>query len=168
VVHRGNTNNNDNILSAPTANIEMEYALTTAAQIDPYNESSWRYFIGILKEQILHLQDAAQVVQLLDWSLQKIATVEENAPFVTNDDDDDKVGGVVGCCSNSSHLLAAKIDILEWKNDPESLQRAVEIAETLASTYDTIRQKYWHYRIREIQQKQQQQQQQESSSSSSK
>jgi len=51
VSHRGST-----ALSIDDAKVEADYAFNSS-KIDPYNESPWRYFIGILSEQHKNMTD---------------------------------------------------------------------------------------------------------------
>ena len=137
VTHRGKLTTT---LSDGAARTETEYALTAAA-LDPYNESSWRYFLAVLKEQVFHLEDAATVITLLTTSEHKLQAIEA-ANLLTNDD---------GTSQPSCHLTSTLIQILEWKGDSESRREAIALAETLANEHDIVRQAYWNFRIKEMQ-----------------
>jgi protein farnesyltransferase/geranylgeranyltransferase type-1 subunit alpha len=136
VTHRGALST---LLSAETARLEMDHAIE-AASSDPYNESSWVYFVAVLKEQVYSLQDASQVIALLTSSKQKVESVQTNLlPDASN--------GVI----QSRYLLAAMVDILEWMGSIDALNEAGNIAMTLAEQHDTIRRAYWRFRMDSIQ-----------------
>lgn len=137
VTHRGQL---ATALSDSAEAAETEYALTAAA-VDPYNESSWRYFLAVLKEQVFHLEDAATVITLLTTSENKMKSIEA-AHLLTKED---------GTSQHSFHLTSTLIQILEWKGDSESRREAIVLAEALANEHDTIRQAYWNFRIQEMQ-----------------
>jgi len=127
------------ILSREAADAELEYVLTKSELIlDPANESPWRYLIAVVKEQIFALEDGAQVMSLLSKVKERILALEF-AP--------ENVDGKATC----PNLQSALIDLLEWKGDPESLQEAMERAQSLADKHDTIRKKYWQFRVEEMQ-----------------
>jgi protein farnesyltransferase/geranylgeranyltransferase type-1 subunit alpha len=138
VTHRGAASST--ILSAEMALSEMNHAIESALS-DPYNESSWVYFVAVLKEQVYILQDASQVIALLTSSKQKVESVQTNLL------PDDSTNGVI----QSRHLLATLVDILEWMGSTDALKEAADIATTLAEQHDTIRRGYWRFRIDTIQ-----------------
>ena len=115
---------------------EADYAIDEGANLDPYNESRFRYLIGLLKEEIR--QDEIVKEELLTeyqgkvWSLRDILT----------DRDPDT-------CTN---LTSAMIDMLEMQGDAESLQRSKTLAQGLADEHDTIRKMYWLLRVQEMEQ----------------
>ena len=128
------------VLSREAADAELEYVLTKSELVlDPANESPWRYLIAVVKEQIFALEDGAQVMSLLSRVQERILALE----FAPEDGNDQKA-----TCPN---LQSALIDLLEWKGDPESLREASERAQSLADEHDTIRQKYWQFRVQEMQ-----------------
>ena len=108
------------------------------AEIDPHNESPWRYLIGIIKEQI-------HVSQSLDFSIsEKIVSYEEQIEKII---DDLKVKDIdPNTCIN---MVSAQIDILQMKGDKESLNKGVLMAKILQDE-DTIRSKYWTMRQEEL------------------
>jgi protein farnesyltransferase/geranylgeranyltransferase type-1 subunit alpha len=140
VCHRGGR---VKVLDAETAVQQADYAIQ-GARLDPYNESPWRFLIGVVQEQLQSLKsedsgDAKRTSLLSDY-LEKTWAVQEIVSEAGRDPD---------ACSN---LVSAAIDLLEFKADTSSLQRAVELAETLAETHDPIRCKYWSMRSREMNQ----------------
>jgi len=123
VAHKG-----EDALTSQEYKIEAEYALRVA-EMDPYNESPWRYLIGVLKEQIKCSRDSTENV--IEENEQKIVQVREELGKNTVDPYE---------CSN---LTSAHIDLLEIKSDCDSLLRAADLANGLATKYDIIRTKYW-------------------------
>jgi protein farnesyltransferase/geranylgeranyltransferase type-1 subunit alpha len=114
--------------------VELEYALA-GARIDPYNESPWRYFVAVLKEQIKG--DREKVLPLLtDYEEKVVATKNVLAD----------AGKDTETCSN---LMSAQMDILEFKGDQTSLERAKELSEKLTEC-DPIRAKYWKFRSKQL------------------
>lgn len=149
ISHHGQ--NKQYVLSSEQADIEAEYALSIAA-IDPYNESPFRYLIAILKEQVYTLQDTDIILQLLFKYYDKLINLENEFFSLQNQDNDDSESNN-NCSSN---LTSALIDILEWINNDESINDAIELATKLANIYDPIRNKYWNYRIQKLHKGQQQ------------
>jgi protein farnesyltransferase/geranylgeranyltransferase type-1 subunit alpha len=138
VCHRGGR---VKVLNAVDAAKQADYAIQ-GARLDPYNESPWRYLIGVLQEKIQSLknEDSGDVkrIALLSEYLEKTWSVQQVVSEAGRDPD---------ACSN---LISAAIDLLEFKADVSSLQRAVELAVTLAQKHDPIRCKYWSMRSREM------------------
>ena len=127
------------LLSLEIAKKEGDYAVQ-GASLDPYNESPWRYLIGILKEQCQALKDDATRASLLDRFESKASQQRENIEAAGKNPD--------GCFN----LTSALIDILELKGDTESLEKAVQLASALAKEHDPIRKKYWLLRVEEMKQ----------------
>jgi len=98
-------------LALETAKKEADYAIQ-GANLDPYNESPWRYLIGVLKEQIKSSTDATSKNALLDEYDQKIC---EEAREVIQ-----KAGKDPDACSS---LVSARIDVLEFKGDAASVEK---------------------------------------------
>ncbi len=128
------------------AKIEISYAISKAA-IDPYNESPWRYFIAIIREQLKKLTNNDRSSSttstsstssfhsfLLECETKVLKTKEE---FENSYNKDGK---------ECTHLLSAYIDILEMKGDEESCKIASDLCLDLALRYDTVRKKYWNMR----------------------
>mmetsp|Transcript_16503 Transcript_16503/g.25654 ORF Transcript_16503/g.25654 Transcript_16503/m.25654 type:complete len:367 (-) Transcript_16503:455-1555(-) len=133
ISHRGQ---HQSSLSLNDARTEAQYALDGAA-LDPYNESPWRYLIGILKEQ-RKSNDSASVQLLVDdfeTKTMDLRSVLENA------------GRDPDACSN---MISARIDMLELKGDSDSLKLASLLANGLGINHDTIRKKYWLLREKEL------------------
>lgn len=133
-------------LSLTQAHTEAQYAID-GATLDPYNESPWRYLIGVLREQIKANSNSSssnshgkseQVVSLLDEFYSK--SLDLNKVL-------DTAGRDPNGCSN---MVAARIDILELKGDRNSRVAAAGLAHGLACEHDTIRQKYWLMREQEL------------------
>jgi Protein prenyltransferase alpha subunit repeat len=104
VCHRGGS---VKTLSFETAKREADYAIQGAG-LDPYNESPWRYLIGILKEQCKVSEDKDS---LLDEYEKKAAGLRHILEKEGKDPD--------GCSS----LTSARIDILDFKGDSSSLEK---------------------------------------------
>lgn len=105
VCHRGGS---INYLSLETARKEADYAIQGAG-LDPYNESPWRYLIGVLKEQCKVLvEDKMELLEEYDakvWGQREVVSKAGKDPD--------------GCAS----LASARIDILEYKGDSKSLEK---------------------------------------------
>lgn len=113
---------------------EADYALSKA-QVDPYNESPWRYLIAVLKEHIKSFNDdddkSKKVVALITEFESKVLAVKQVLIEANKDPE---------VCPN---LTSALIDLLEWKGD-KSLVR-------IGQEYDAIREKYWKFRCGQLQ-----------------
>jgi hypothetical protein len=139
---------------------EADYAIK-GAELDPYNESPWRYLIGLIKEdRSLAFEYESKATQL--------RTILTNAG---RDPDE---------CHN---LTSARIDLLEMQGDADSLklvsccrfvfcccslcffspytatlsfgrkcssEQAIDMAQDLATKHDLIRKKYWLFRVSEM------------------
>lgn len=88
----------------------MDYAIS-GASLDPFNESPWRFLIGILKEQC---QVVEEKKSLLDGIEAKIVAQRDVVEKAEKDPD---------ACPN---LVSARIDILEFKGDNSSLEKVRE------------------------------------------
>ena len=134
-VHRGTRD----ALSDEMARQEAEYAIEMAS-IDPYNESPWRYLIGILKEQ--QSPDSPAMVTHYHHAATGLKQVLQDA------------GRDPDACVN---LNSALIDMLEMSGDTatseDCLDEAMELCRTMATKYDLIRCKYWNFRHDELEQK---------------
>ena len=127
-VHRGTRD----VLSEETARQEADYAIEIAS-IDPYNESPWRYLIGIVKEQ--------KSDSLVDHYEKSAAAVNHILVEAQRDPD---------ACAN---LSSARIDLLEMNGSEESAAKAIELCKSMASEHDVIRRKYWNLRIAKLEKK---------------
>lgn len=124
-------------LSLQQAHVEASFAIEQA-RLDPFNESPWRYLVATLKEQIKAMDNDAEKYIFLTEYEEKVWAVRDILIQLGRDAD------------ASSQLLATMVDLLEWKGDNRSLQRALDIVTDLANKYDPIRQKYWALRERRI------------------
>lgn len=133
VSHRGNRI----ALSIDDAKVEADYAFNSS-KIDPYNESPWRYFIGILSEQHKSITDETKkdIISLVKTYKDQ---VDKLFTSLTENGDD---------CYYQ--LLSAHVDLLELICDKDSLLTASDIARELATIHDTVRAKYWFVREKEI------------------
>eukprot|EP00980_Cylindrotheca_fusiformis_P010548 scaffold2334_cov118-Cylindrotheca_fusiformis.AAC.20 len=127
VIHRGGKTP----LALEVAKSEADFALDTGATPDPYNESPWRYLVGILREQ--HKRQPNPM--LMREYEQKASNLRQ---VVTNSGQDP---------DTCAHLTFARIDLLEMIADKDSLGM------DLADEHDTIRKKYWMLRVDQLQQK---------------
>lgn len=122
----------DTPLSYESAILEADYAIGIA-EIDPFNESPWRYLIGILKEQWRQKDKAAlKPTNLLDEYEGKILKIKNSIT--------ERNGGDGDSCVN---LISALIDILEMKQNISAFKDAAQFAHNLAFEHDPIRKKYW-------------------------
>lgn len=135
VAHRGS---GKTALAPATANAELEYVMNSpdvALVGDPSNESPWRYYVAVVKEQIFALQDGASVIQLLCRARREINRVRRQ----------------IAVGPSSATATAALIDILEWKGQAEAVREAIGLCAALANEHDAIRQKYWNFRAQQLQ-----------------
>jgi len=123
---------------------EITYAMQ-CAEVDPFNESPWRYVIGFLEECKKYsgsegndVMEAADVKSLINSCEQEITKMRGNLGSTEYDVD------------SCVHLTSAKIDILEMKGDDISLEQAANLAKDLETEHDLIRKKYWKLREKEI------------------
>jgi protein farnesyltransferase/geranylgeranyltransferase type-1 subunit alpha len=109
-VHRGrrkkkdDADGDDPIISLELARHEADYAIHTGATLDPFNESPWRYLIGLLKE-LPNNADLYAEYEAKAYSLRAILSDAHRAPET---------------CTN---LTSARIDLLEMIGDDESLEK---------------------------------------------
>mmetsp|Transcript_8839 Transcript_8839/g.13688 ORF Transcript_8839/g.13688 Transcript_8839/m.13688 type:complete len:366 (-) Transcript_8839:33-1130(-) len=119
---------------------EANYAVC-GAQVDPFNESPWRYLIGVLMEQYRWAQreegadDKDRVDGLLREYVAKIKDMNKSWESPTED-------LPAGPCVS---LMSALVDLLETIGDKSSLQEAKEMMGELILE-DPVRRKYWHKR----------------------
>jgi protein farnesyltransferase/geranylgeranyltransferase type-1 subunit alpha len=132
VSHRGSK-------SAPfsLAQAEREVAFAIEkAKIDPYNESPWKYFIAIIKEQSRRIGISSEEFKTF------LATCEKSV-------EDTKVSFERGTNKDGmecTHLISAYVDILEMNGSPACIEKALGFVEALEKRYDPIRKKYWKLR----------------------
>jgi len=117
---------------------ELSFSICKAEQ-DPYNESPWKYFVAVIKEQFRLIGTTPEFASLIGVS--EKALEETKANF----EQKSKKDGME--CTN---LIAAHIDILEMKGDKTSIASAIEFAKLLESRYDPVRKKYWKLRAQQL------------------
>lgn len=107
-IHRGK---NDIALSLDVARTEADYAIS-GATLDPYNESPWRYLVGVLQEQCRRGScDETSQRKLLAEYEGKAYALREVLSEANREPD---------TCSN---LTSARIDLLEMIGDKDSLEK---------------------------------------------
>ena len=119
-------------LSNQRAIVEANYAIDIAGK-DPFNESPWRYLIGILKEQ--WRQQEKTVPNLLDEFEGEILKIKSGMAECNRADGNS--------CVN---LISALVDVLEMKQNVDAFRNAANFAHNLAFELDPIRKKYWMFR----------------------
>ena len=100
-VHRGSKKDT---LPLEVARHEADYAILTGATLDPYNESPWRYLIGVLKEQP-HNPGLIAEYETKTESLRTVLTNALREPEA---------------CAN---WTSARIDLFEMIGDKECLEK---------------------------------------------
>jgi protein farnesyltransferase/geranylgeranyltransferase type-1 subunit alpha len=130
-VHRGLKT----ALDAELAQQEVDYTFRMVS-MDPYNESPWRYLIGILREQ-----QPSTRRHLIDHCRQAIPKIQNVLSNASRDPD---------ACAN---LNSARIDLLEMEGSKECIQEAISLCKAMSEQHDTIRSKYWDFRIVQLQTK---------------
>lgn len=111
-IHRGTK---IQLLPPDVARAEADYAITVAT-LDPYNESPWVYFVGILREQCrAGAGDDTNRVGMLKEYEGKVYAVRNVLSNVQREPD---------TCSN---LTSARIDVLELIGDRTSLEEVRNI-----------------------------------------
>lgn len=130
-------------LDLQAARQEADFALgDDGAKQDPYNESPWRYLIGIMKEQMqrANTNDAfADLVVEYEAKAKALECVLTNA----NRNPDTCVD-----------MTSARVDLLEMIGTKDSLTTAITLAEGLANEHDTVRTKYWSLVLKRLRNKQ--------------
>jgi len=145
VSHRGKQHRQSPPIGLDVARREADFAINHGSMLDPYNESSWRYLIGILQEQYQHYKNQQQQqkkdndvkktmlkTMIVEYEAKSNSSEIRNVLITANRDPD--------TCVN---MTSARIDLLEMIDTKDSLQTAMILAEGLATKYDTIRKKYW-------------------------
>ncbi len=107
------------------------------ARLDPYNESPWRYLIGILREQ---QQLQSQEAMLVEYETRAKSLESVLVDAKRNPD----------ACVN---MTSARIDLLEMIGTEESLKTSIVLAEGLAKVHDVVRTKYWSLVLRRLRNK---------------
>ena len=153
-LHEGKVSNvaskGSSVLSFDKAKEEAHYALS-GAKVDPYNESPWRYLIGVLMEQWRLVQrggeddtvvDTTEVTNLIRESIASIRemkqSLEEQPP--TNEHS----------TGPSVSLLSALVDLLEIFTDEKDMLMEAKNKCGELILEDPVRRKYWLKRQKTI------------------
>ena len=89
----------------------MDYAIESGAKLDPFNESPWRYMIGVMAEQIkVKKANGDDDKAIIDEYLAKTIATRT----VISDAGHDP--------AKCSSLISARIDLLEMKGDAPSIE----------------------------------------------
>ena len=121
---------------------EAHYAIC-GAELDPYNESPWRYLIGVIAEQWRYVQeernanDSNKVNELISNSIAQTRSVKQSFEEKLSADGSDYVPFV--------SLMSALIDLLELSNENKASEEAGALCRELARV-DSVRRKYWQKR----------------------
>jgi len=152
IISSGNNTNNSRgaaILSLEKAEEEASYALS-GANVDPFNESPWRYLIGVLMEQWRWAQrggnaeDVAKSSHLLRDCIAKIREMKQSWDEQSRSEDPS-----TGPCVS---LLSALVDLLViFTDEKDFLAEAKDLLGEL-ELEDPVRRKYWRKREKEISQ----------------
>ena len=118
---------------------EADFAIDRGAILDPYNESPWRYLIGILRKQNENKNNTIKEI-IVEYEVR--ANALRNVLTEAHRDPD--------TCVN---MTSARIDLLEMIGTKDSLQTAIVLAEGLAKEYDTVRKKYWSLVLKRLRKK---------------
>lgn len=137
VVHRGSKST---FISLVAARKEVQFSISKAL-LDPYNESAWRYFVALVKEQRQAMGKTSS--EFIDF----LISCEDNLTDTKKTFEEQSKKDGMECI----HLIAAYIDILDMKGDEHSISKAREFAEELGNRYDTVRRKYWMLRCKQLQ-----------------
>lgn len=132
VNHRGRSGNHP--LSLDVARREADFAIDQGASLDPYNESPWRYLIGILREQQRSVQEQNNHVNFAGVIMEYLVKTDALRTVLTEAHRDPDT------CVN---MISARIDLLEMIGTNDSLKTAITMTEGLAKEHDVVRKKYW-------------------------
>jgi len=148
-LHKGNTSyavDRNAALSLEKAKEEASYALS-GAEVDPFNESPWRYLIGVLMEQwrlALRGGDTEDIAKITDLIRENIVQIREMKQFSEEQPpSEDRPSG-----SNAS--LSALVDLLEIFTDEKELLTEAEALLGELVLEDPVRRKYWRRRQNKI------------------
>ena len=139
VCHRGKSGNH---LSLEQARKEANFAIEEGARLDPYNESPWRYLIGILREQEKQQTSDREALDVLLVECEARAKSLTSVLTSANRDPD--------ACVN---MTSARIDLLEMIGTKDSLETCIALAEGLATEHDVTRTKYWSLVLQRLREK---------------
>ena len=127
-------------LTFEKAEEEANYAVC-GAQVDPFNESPWRYLIGVLMEQYRWAQreeGADDKDKVNDLLREYVAKIKEMNKVWDSPAEDLPTGPCVS-------LMSALVDLLETIGDNTSLEEAKHMMGELV-VEDPVRRKYWRKR----------------------
>jgi len=161
IITANNNSSSKSILSLEKAREEANYALS-GARVDPYNESPWRYLVGVLMEQwrrrdarrteeedadaddTEHLAESGGLLvrESIEGIKEMKRSMEDPSQSLSSED-----GGV------SVSLLSALVDLLELFTDEKELLEEARILSGELVVEDPVRRKYWRRREREISKK---------------
>jgi len=152
-LHEGKVSNvaskESSVLSFNKAKEEAHYALS-GAKVDPYNESPWRYLIGVLMEQWRLVQkrgkdtvvDTTKVTNLTRESIASIREMKQSF--------EEQPSTVEHSTGPSVSLLSALVDLLEiFTDEKDMLTEAKQKCGELILE-DPVRRKYWLKREKTI------------------
>jgi protein farnesyltransferase/geranylgeranyltransferase type-1 subunit alpha len=128
-------------LSLDKAKREIDFGMKKA-DMDPFNESPWRYIVAIVQEQHKVLGGAVsqESLDILTQCEEAITQIRQNLEKITGESNQ----------VESTQLLSAYVDILEMKQNNEGYAIAVDVTRSLGEVHDPIRVKYWKMRENEI------------------
>jgi protein farnesyltransferase/geranylgeranyltransferase type-1 subunit alpha len=94
---------------------ECDFSIEQGVTLDPYNESPWRYLIGVLKEQLrlntdLSPEESSQLMECYNTKVEGLRVALEEEGGNPNPD-------------SCTHWTSARIDLLELKGDKDSLNK---------------------------------------------
>ena len=138
------------VLSLEKAKEEASYALS-GAKVDSYNESPWRYLIGVLMEQWRLVQreggEVDKVTELIRETIAAIKEMKRSREEQSSSEGSPTESHSIGVCVS---LMSALVDLLElFTDEKESLTEAKVICGELMLE-DPVRRKYWYKREKEI------------------
>lgn len=134
---RGRKNGKDE--ADTTVKRELAFAKEKIA-LAPNNPSAWNYFRGILDHaHVVYSTQAPFVRQYI------VDTVESGGNDILDLENPPPSEGAELPCAVAIEFMA---DVHE-ASGKEGVSKAVELWRSLADTHDTIRKRYWEYRIRE-------------------
>lgn len=130
------------ILSLELADEEAHYA-RCGAELDPYNESPWRYLIGVLMEQwrSAHKEGNVGEIEKVNGLISRNITETKQMHQSLEINPPSEADVNVPCVS----LMSALVDLLEIYGNKSSLEEATTLCKTLIEV-DRVRRKYWHKR----------------------
>jgi len=148
-VTKGTADKTQNKISPKDINLakeEIDYALSIAFT-DIYNESPWRYILSVLKR--------VNSLDLISKYLNKITRIKNDSHWSL----EEKVGGNANnnslstlntCNVVSVELLSSKVELWEMTKTNEGYKNAAELAHELGVIHDTIMNKYWQWKVKDL------------------